>query len=323
MQIARAGPLSRDHRRGRLAGAAASASSSEDGTATASTSDLREMCLFSAHNLMRDPPFSKLDLISCRNLLIYLDAGAAGPADPAVPLRAARRRLPVPGQLGERHAPFAAVRTVDKKHRIFQRRRRSSGALPEFPSDAPPARPPEPRPRRRAARRAGPLQSLADGSCSSAIAPAYVVITGDGELLHCSAPHRQVSRAASRRADASTSSAWRARPAARPARRRPQGAPAAAGRGPEERHGRHRRRPPDDRPHVHPLRADARAPDRALHGGLPGRRRHRAAREPRTLAGSADELESASSRQLETELRDDRERTCRRRPRSWRPPTRS
>lgn len=34
--------------------------------------ELREMCLFSIHNIITDPPFSHLDLISCRNLLIYL-----------------------------------------------------------------------------------------------------------------------------------------------------------------------------------------------------------------------------------------------------------
>jgi two-component system CheB/CheR fusion protein len=32
---------------------------------------LREMCVFSRHDLIQDPPFSKLDLISCRNLLIF------------------------------------------------------------------------------------------------------------------------------------------------------------------------------------------------------------------------------------------------------------
>lgn len=32
---------------------------------------IREMCVFSVHDLVKDPPFSKLDLISCRNLLIY------------------------------------------------------------------------------------------------------------------------------------------------------------------------------------------------------------------------------------------------------------
>jgi two-component system CheB/CheR fusion protein len=33
---------------------------------------VREMCIFSRHNLIDDPPFAKLDLISCRNVLIYL-----------------------------------------------------------------------------------------------------------------------------------------------------------------------------------------------------------------------------------------------------------
>lgn len=34
---------------------------------------LRESCIFSRHNLLTDPPFSKVDFISCRNLLIYLE----------------------------------------------------------------------------------------------------------------------------------------------------------------------------------------------------------------------------------------------------------
>ena len=33
---------------------------------------IREMCVFAEHNLLKDPPFSRLDLISCSNLLIYL-----------------------------------------------------------------------------------------------------------------------------------------------------------------------------------------------------------------------------------------------------------
>ncbi|QLE00131.1 PAS domain-containing protein [Galbibacter sp. BG1] len=35
---------------------------------------LRDTIVFSEHNFLKDPPFSKLDLISCRNVLIYLDA---------------------------------------------------------------------------------------------------------------------------------------------------------------------------------------------------------------------------------------------------------
>ena len=35
--------------------------------------EIREICTFSAHSLIRDPPFSRMNLVSCRNLLIYLD----------------------------------------------------------------------------------------------------------------------------------------------------------------------------------------------------------------------------------------------------------
>lgn len=36
---------------------------------------IRDMCVFAQHNVMTDPPFSRMDLISCRNLLIYMEAG--------------------------------------------------------------------------------------------------------------------------------------------------------------------------------------------------------------------------------------------------------
>jgi two-component system CheB/CheR fusion protein len=36
------------------------------------SSAIRELCVFARHNLVGDPPFSNLDLITCRNLLIYL-----------------------------------------------------------------------------------------------------------------------------------------------------------------------------------------------------------------------------------------------------------
>jgi two-component system CheB/CheR fusion protein len=35
--------------------------------------DVRDLCIFSTHNLIRDPPFSRIDLVVCRNLLIYLE----------------------------------------------------------------------------------------------------------------------------------------------------------------------------------------------------------------------------------------------------------
>ena len=43
-----------------------------DGSAFRIHKGIRDMMVFSEHNVIKDPPFSKLDLISCRNLLIYM-----------------------------------------------------------------------------------------------------------------------------------------------------------------------------------------------------------------------------------------------------------
>jgi two-component system, chemotaxis family, CheB/CheR fusion protein len=34
---------------------------------------IRDMCVFASHNFLKDPPFAKMDVISCRNVLIYLE----------------------------------------------------------------------------------------------------------------------------------------------------------------------------------------------------------------------------------------------------------
>jgi len=35
---------------------------------------IRDMCVFACHNFLKDPPFAKMDLISCRNVLIYMES---------------------------------------------------------------------------------------------------------------------------------------------------------------------------------------------------------------------------------------------------------
>ena len=35
---------------------------------------IRDMCIFAVHNFIKDPPFARIDLVSCRNVLIYLDS---------------------------------------------------------------------------------------------------------------------------------------------------------------------------------------------------------------------------------------------------------
>jgi two-component system CheB/CheR fusion protein len=37
------------------------------------TKDVRDLCIFTPHDLIKDPPFSRMDVVCCRNLLIYLE----------------------------------------------------------------------------------------------------------------------------------------------------------------------------------------------------------------------------------------------------------
>jgi two-component system CheB/CheR fusion protein len=84
--------------------------------------ELREMCIFSTHSIIRDPPFSRLDLISCRNLLIYFRAQLQ---DQVIPVFHYALR---PGGflflgLSENVSRFAELfQPIDQKQRIFQRR---------------------------------------------------------------------------------------------------------------------------------------------------------------------------------------------------------
>lgn len=97
--------------------------------------EIREMCIFSAHSVIKHPPFSKLDLISCRNLLIYLDATMQERV-----MRTFHYGLKPDGKLflGSSESVTRANKlfsVVDKKHRIFERRDVPHSALPPFSPD--------------------------------------------------------------------------------------------------------------------------------------------------------------------------------------------
>jgi two-component system CheB/CheR fusion protein len=45
-----------------------------NGTGFKISTAIREMVVFAQHNVIKDPPFTKLDILSCRNMLIYMEA---------------------------------------------------------------------------------------------------------------------------------------------------------------------------------------------------------------------------------------------------------
>lgn len=94
--------------------------------------EIRELCTFSIHNLIRDPPFSMMSLVSCRNLLIYMNPKLQSRVIPIFHYSL------IPGGIlllgGSESAAHHAdlFETIDKGARIFQRR---DGRSPELNLD--------------------------------------------------------------------------------------------------------------------------------------------------------------------------------------------
>jgi two-component system, chemotaxis family, CheB/CheR fusion protein len=155
----------------------------EDGTYRI-VSDLREICLFSAHNLLRDAPFSRLDLVACRNLLIYLTPELQNRLIPLFhyALNDSGYLFLGTSENVTRHSRLFS--TVDKAHRIFKRRSQIERRLPEFPLTAPEGALRRVPPVHRTAVEHEPLQALAERQLLDRYSPAYVVINADGELIH-------------------------------------------------------------------------------------------------------------------------------------------
>jgi len=84
--------------------------------------EIRDICLFSLHNLIADPPFSRLDLVSCRNLLIYLESELQKKVVALFhyALRPGGYLFLGPSEMVAGQPEL--FRTVDKRHRVFQSR---------------------------------------------------------------------------------------------------------------------------------------------------------------------------------------------------------
>jgi two-component system CheB/CheR fusion protein len=149
---------------------------------------IRDICTFSPHSLIRDPPFSRVDFISCRNLLIYLDSDLQARVIPIFHYALAPEGILLLGS-SETVSRFEKLfATLDKKHRIFQRCDVPS-TLPQLPARAIEVD--------GEGRVVVPVQDNAAGLRPQAISRArsrvleayaspFVVVTASGEVLHYS-----------------------------------------------------------------------------------------------------------------------------------------
>ncbi|MBC7767608.1 MAG: PAS domain-containing protein [Phycisphaerales bacterium] len=148
------------------------------------TKAIRELCVFSVHSAIKDPPFSKLDLIVCRNVLIYLQPPAQDR------LMGVFQYALRPGGylfLGASESVTRQSRgfsTVDKKHRIFQRRD-APVPLPTLATHAPEKSAPDRAPARPAANGEDRLDIDARRVMERHF-PAYVVVDARNDVVRFS-----------------------------------------------------------------------------------------------------------------------------------------
>jgi two-component system CheB/CheR fusion protein len=147
--------------------------------------ELREMCIFSQHNVIKDAPFSRTDLVSCRNLLIYLTSELQ---DRVIPLFHFSLRpngflFLGPSENITRHAKLFGP--LDRKLRIFKRLETPVRILPEFPLSAGERMRGAERPASRARPRPDAIGRRAE-QIAERYAPAHVVIDEQYEVLHFS-----------------------------------------------------------------------------------------------------------------------------------------
>ena len=156
----------------------------EDGGSFRVAKEIREMVVFAPQNIIMDPPFTKLDMLTCRNLLIYLGAELQKKLLPLFHYSLKPGGILMLGS-AESIGNFTDLfEPLESKARLFKR---SNSLLHpnelEFPTRHFPTKaalPMEPKPETSTAN----LQTLADQLLLQKFSPAAVLVTATGDLVY-------------------------------------------------------------------------------------------------------------------------------------------
>ena len=156
--------------------------SKEDGTYRVKKS-VREMLVFAPHDIIKDPPFTKQDLVCCRNLLIYLDSVLQKKLLPLFHYSLKPKGILFLGS-SETIGGFVDLFTsVDRKWKIFTRK--ESASAPYTVVEFPPIQPPEKAPGLPAWRGGEvSIRRLAEGFLVKKYAPPSVLINEQGDIQY-------------------------------------------------------------------------------------------------------------------------------------------
>jgi two-component system CheB/CheR fusion protein len=83
--------------------------------------ELRQCIVFARHNLLADPPFTKMDLVSCRNTLIYFNSAAQDHALRSLQYAIRDGGALLLGSSESLSASTEGLQTISAKHKLFRR----------------------------------------------------------------------------------------------------------------------------------------------------------------------------------------------------------
>ena len=152
------------------------------------TKAVRDLCVFARQNIAEDPPFSQMNLLACRNLLIYFGAGLQQKVVPILHYALRSSGFLMLGN-SESVAGFPNLfAPVDKKHKIFSKRLAATRLHYDFSTLQHPREGRIPyipvQPTRDAVSRSGlDLQHEADRIVLRNHAPAGLIINAEMEIL--------------------------------------------------------------------------------------------------------------------------------------------
>lgn len=145
---------------------------------------LRERVVFAQHNLICDPPFSQLDLVSCRNFLIYIDVPMQSRLLDIFHFALRDKGILLLGKserFGEKSPLFS---TISETHRLLRRSGAKRDQRQMLPFTVSNANRTIHEKRRATASRRETVSDLAERHILSRFAPASALVTPDGEAVY-------------------------------------------------------------------------------------------------------------------------------------------
>ena len=101
---------------------------------------IRDMCIFAQHNILSDPPFSQMDLICCRNLLIYLEPILQAKVISLFHYAIRPERFLILGASEGIGSASSLFTTVDRVQKIFSKKTTAVRQVVSFSLEHPPGR---------------------------------------------------------------------------------------------------------------------------------------------------------------------------------------